>query len=61
MPCIVGGKIPERTLQKPSGVSKLPGVYFCSIRVKGKRGLCKEGNADPSTVPHIQVTLDKQC
>lgn len=55
------GKIPERTLQKASRVSRLPGIFFCNGRVKGKHSLCKEGNEDPSTVSQIHVTPGKLC
>lgn len=55
--CHAGGKTPERTLQKSSGVLRLMGIYFCNGKGKEKCSLCKEGNEDPSTVSQIQVML----
>lgn len=52
-----GGKIPERTLQKSSGVLRLMGIYFCNGKGKEKCSLGKEGNKDTSTVSQIQVML----
>lgn len=61
MPHSASRKIPERTLQKTSGVSRLLQILFLQRQDKGKRSLSKEGNEDPSTVSQIQVMLDKQC